>query len=305
MPSRVIPPGRLSSASRMTPRRPKIGRLPEAKIARLVDDLRPAPRLASTAISAPRRRKAEMNQPDSEQYPAGVRAHGGSRPANSAAIGRLAALGGLGFLVASFAGDLVIGAFPGPDTPVSQLVSFYTAHHAQVGRRDTAGPVRRLLRPVRHGRLGADPAGGRQSAACRPGPDRHRPGRRHHAGQRGNLRRARRHRRPARHRPGCPAGLAHHGLRRLAGRQRQHIPVPDRGRGGGHLRHSHAAVARLACARAGHPPAPARPGFLASLVFLAWAAAAGISMLFARRPRRLSQARQQSLARSATGSAAT
>jgi hypothetical protein len=46
--------------------------------------------------------------------------------------GRLAALGGIGFAVASIAGDLVIGAFPGPATPASQLVPFYGAHHAQV-----------------------------------------------------------------------------------------------------------------------------------------------------------------------------
>ena len=53
-------------------------------------------------------------------------------PAGPAAIGRLAIAGGLGFLVASLAGDLVIGAFPGPGTPASQLVPYYAAHHAQV-----------------------------------------------------------------------------------------------------------------------------------------------------------------------------
>jgi hypothetical protein len=47
-------------------------------------------------------------------------------------VGRVAALGGLGFLVASLASDLVIGALPGPDTPAPQLVTFYAAHHAQV-----------------------------------------------------------------------------------------------------------------------------------------------------------------------------
>jgi hypothetical protein len=46
--------------------------------------------------------------------------------------GRLAALGGLGFAVASIAGDLVIGPVPGPATPPAQLVPFYAAHHAQV-----------------------------------------------------------------------------------------------------------------------------------------------------------------------------
>ena len=51
---------------------------------------------------------------------------------NPSTAGRLAALGGLGFAVASIAGDLAIGPFPGPATPASQLVSFYGAHHAQV-----------------------------------------------------------------------------------------------------------------------------------------------------------------------------
>jgi len=46
--------------------------------------------------------------------------------------GRLAALGGIGFAVASIADDLAIGPFPGPATPASQLVPFYAAHHAQV-----------------------------------------------------------------------------------------------------------------------------------------------------------------------------
>jgi hypothetical protein len=56
----------------------------------------------------------------------------GSPPVKPATIGRLATLGGLGFLATSLAGDLTIGAFPGPGTPASQLVSFYAAHHAQV-----------------------------------------------------------------------------------------------------------------------------------------------------------------------------
>ncbi len=53
-------------------------------------------------------------------------------PVKPATIGRLAAFGGLGFLVASLAGDLTIGTFPGSATPASQLVSYYAAHHAQV-----------------------------------------------------------------------------------------------------------------------------------------------------------------------------
>jgi hypothetical protein len=66
-----------------------------------------------------------MPQPDS--YP-----DQGSPPASPAAIGRLAAIGGIGFLVASLAGDLVIGAFPGPGTPAAQLVPYYVTHHRQV-----------------------------------------------------------------------------------------------------------------------------------------------------------------------------
>ena len=54
------------------------------------------------------------------------------RAVNPSTAGRLAALGGLGFAVASIAGDLIIGPFPGPTTPASQLVPFYAAHHAQV-----------------------------------------------------------------------------------------------------------------------------------------------------------------------------
>jgi hypothetical protein len=55
-----------------------------------------------------------------------------SPPVKPVTIGRLAALGGVGFLIASLAGDLVIGAFPGPATPASRLVSYDAAHHAQV-----------------------------------------------------------------------------------------------------------------------------------------------------------------------------
>jgi len=53
-------------------------------------------------------------------------------PVTAVTAGRLAAVGGLGFLVASLASDLAIGALPRPDTPAAQLVSFYAAHHAQV-----------------------------------------------------------------------------------------------------------------------------------------------------------------------------
>jgi hypothetical protein len=68
-----------------------------------------------------------MNQPDTRHYP-----DTGPPPVTAAATGRLAALGGAGFLVTSIAGDLVIGAFPDPDTPAGQLTSFYAKHHAQV-----------------------------------------------------------------------------------------------------------------------------------------------------------------------------
>jgi hypothetical protein len=77
-----------------------------------------------------------MRQPDSRpgpDHPGASHPDGGSPPVTAAAIGRLAALGGLGFLVTSLASDLVVGPFPGPYAPPAQLASFYAAHHAQVG----------------------------------------------------------------------------------------------------------------------------------------------------------------------------
>ena len=77
-----------------------------------------------------------MRQPDSRPgpgHPGASHPDGGSPPVTAAAIGRLATLGGLGFLVASLASDLVIGPFPRPDAPPAELASFYAAHHAQVG----------------------------------------------------------------------------------------------------------------------------------------------------------------------------
>jgi hypothetical protein len=68
-----------------------------------------------------------MHQPDPQHYP-----DSGSPPVRPAVIGRLAAVGGIGFLAASLAGDLVIGSFPRPDTPIPELVSFYAVHHSQV-----------------------------------------------------------------------------------------------------------------------------------------------------------------------------
>jgi hypothetical protein len=56
-----------------------------------------------------------------------------SPPVSPAMIGRLAAVGGLGFCAASLASDLAIGPFPGPGTPAAPLVPYYTAHHAQAG----------------------------------------------------------------------------------------------------------------------------------------------------------------------------
>jgi hypothetical protein len=76
-----------------------------------------------------------MQQPDSHPdstHPDSTHPDSYLPPVKPATIGRLAAFGGLGFGVASLAGDLTIGAFPGPDTPPSQLVSFYATHHAQV-----------------------------------------------------------------------------------------------------------------------------------------------------------------------------
>jgi hypothetical protein len=41
-------------------------------------------------------------------------------------------IGGVGFLVASIAGDLAIGSFPRPGTASAKLASFYAVHHGQV-----------------------------------------------------------------------------------------------------------------------------------------------------------------------------
>jgi len=66
-----------------------------------------------------------MNQPDPEHH-----SEIGPSPGTAAAVGRLMALGGTGFLVTSAAGDLMIGAFPRPDASVGGLVLFYAEHHA-------------------------------------------------------------------------------------------------------------------------------------------------------------------------------
>jgi hypothetical protein len=64
-----------------------------------------------------------MSQPAADQNP---------DTGSAAATGRLAAAGGAGFLVASVASDLVIGKFPGPGTSAGKLVAFYATHHGQV-----------------------------------------------------------------------------------------------------------------------------------------------------------------------------
>ena len=229
-----------------------------------------------------------MPQPDSACPDSTYLDRSAPPPVSSAAIGRLAAAGGFGFLVASLAGDLVIGALPGPGTPAAQLVPYYAVHHAQVltgGMLLALGGVFFVLFGL--ALWARIRAGVRQPAAGRTGHRRHHPGRADHPGQRGQLRRARRHRRPARRYPSRPAGLAHHGLGRLAGRQRQHLPVPAHrggGRPAGPVRAPLAGLVRRCCS-----PyltlVPGQFGFLASLAFYVWAAAAGIWLLFARQPR--------------------
>jgi hypothetical protein len=251
-----------------------------------------------------------MNQPDPQQYSVGgsPRTAGGSRPANSAAIGRLAALGGLGFLVASFAGDLVIGPFPGPDTPASQLVSFYTAHHAKV----QLGGILLAVSGVFFVLFGTAVWARIQQRAANP----------------------------------LLAGLALIGTALVAGTTLasagvygvlgdiggQHAIAPAAlqawhimGSDGSLADSASTFLFLIAVAGAGIFAAamprwlawsalvlailqllPDQVGFLASLVILAWAATAGISMLFARQaPAAEPGPAQQSLARSATGSAAT
>ena len=99
--------------------------------------------------------------------------------------GRLAALGGLGFAVASIAGDLAIGPFPGPATPaITARLVLRRAPRPGAGRWHAARSERHLLRAVRPGRVGTDPAGAGQSAASRADGDRHHPGGDDHAGRR-------------------------------------------------------------------------------------------------------------------------
>jgi hypothetical protein len=49
-----------------------------------------------------------------------------------ARLARLVPLAGVGFAVLTIAGYLTIGPFPDTDASVSELTSFYAAHHGQV-----------------------------------------------------------------------------------------------------------------------------------------------------------------------------
>ena len=174
----------------MRPRRGEIARWPDRKIARLVDDLEICPRLASTAMSAPRRRKTSCHSktPTSDWSPGDRRPPRGARRARlrrrvDRRRSRHRPLPGLGH--SGLAARLVLRRASRPGA----------------GGWDAARPGRRFLRSVRPGRVGADPAGAGQSAAGRAGGDRHHHGRADYAGRRRHLRGARRHRRPVRHRP--------------------------------------------------------------------------------------------------------
>ena len=232
----------------MRPRRREIARSPDRKIARLVDDPRICPRLASTAMTALQRRKPHATvrpqprngQPGHRRPPRGPR-----RARLRRRIDRRRPRH---------------RPLPRPSHPgLAARPVLRRASRPGAGGRDAARPERDLLRAVRPGRLGADPAGAGQPAARRAGGDRHHHGRADHAGQRRRLRGARRHRRPARHQPGGPAGLAHHGLGGLAGRRRQHLPVPADGSAGRPGRRSRPALAGLDRPAARRSDAPAGP----------------------------------------------
>src|ERR1700722_10983847 len=79
------------------------------------------PDLARPDKGRPDRARPDRARPDQ------VGPAGDLPPVKAVTVGRVAALGGIGFLVASLASDLVIGALPGPDTPAPQLVTFYGA----------------------------------------------------------------------------------------------------------------------------------------------------------------------------------
>jgi hypothetical protein len=49
-------------------------------------------------------------------------------------VTRVLPLSGVVFAVLAMAGNLTIGDFPDPDTPISKLTAYYANHHTQVGR---------------------------------------------------------------------------------------------------------------------------------------------------------------------------
>jgi hypothetical protein len=64
-----------------------------------------------------------VTQPNPDGSPVGVKAAG---------LARAATLGGVAFLAFSAASDLAIGPNPASDAPLAKITSFYATHHAQV-----------------------------------------------------------------------------------------------------------------------------------------------------------------------------
>jgi hypothetical protein len=64
-----------------------------------------------------------VTRPNPDGSPAGLKAAG---------LARAAALGGVAFLAFSAASDLAIGPNPASDAPLVKITSFYATHHAQV-----------------------------------------------------------------------------------------------------------------------------------------------------------------------------
>ena len=108
----------------------KIGPLPDQKITRLVDDLGACPRLASTAN--PHHEKENRN--GTARLPATSRHRlAAKKSADRPEPYRRPEVMGLGFLVTSLGGDLLIGAFPRPDTPLALSSPRSTPlYHAQL-----------------------------------------------------------------------------------------------------------------------------------------------------------------------------
>ena len=197
----------------------------------------------------------------------------------------LAALGGRSFAVASIAGDLAIGPFPGPTTPASQLVPFYAAHHAQV----LAGGMLLGLSGIVFGHSawpsGRGPADASAARCARAGGDRHHDRRAHHAGRRWRLRGARRRRRPVRHRPRpCRPGTSWVRMGRSPTAPARSCSCSRRRWPGWPPGLSRAGWPGPHCCSPSCRSVPGPFGFLASMVFLAWTAAAGITLLVAASP---------------------